>query len=61
MGRDGGAKAPPVDLYRRQIARQDSRKEKKHIKEYKLKQELKEKAPRALKDMVRSMNVNNSG
>ena len=52
MGRDGGVKAAPVDLYRRQIARQDSKKEKKHIKEYKLQQEAKEKTPKALKDMV---------
>lgn len=54
MGRDGGVKAAPVDLYRRQIARQDSKKEKKHIKEYKLHQEAKEKTPKAFKDMVTS-------
>ena len=52
MGRDGGARAQPVDLYRRQIAKQDSKKEKKHVKEYKLQQELKEKSPKAFKDMV---------
>jgi hypothetical protein len=28
------------------------RKEKKHIKEYKMQQEAKEKSPKALKDMV---------
>ena len=50
-GRDAN-RAPPVDMYRRQIARQDSRKEKKHLKEYKLQQEAKDKAPRALKEMV---------
>ena len=52
VGRDGGAKAPPVDLYRRQIARQDSKKEKRHFKEVRLQHEAKEKSPKALKDMV---------
>ena len=53
MGRDGGVKATPVDHYRRQIARQDSKKEKKHVKEYKQQQAAKEKTPKAFKDMVR--------
>ena len=55
VGRDGGAKAPPVDLYRRQIARQDSKKEKRHFKEVRLQHEAKEKSPKALKDMVSSL------
>jgi len=34
-GREGNY-APPVDQYRKRIARQDSRKEKSHMKEVKL-------------------------
>lgn len=52
MGRDGGVRATPVDHYRRQIARQDSKKEKNHMKAVKTKKENREKAPKAMRDLV---------
>jgi len=52
MGRDGGIRATPVDHYRRQIARQDSKKEKTHLRAVKMKKESREKAPKAARDMV---------
>jgi len=50
-GRDANY-APPVDQYRRRIARQDSRKEKSHMKEVKHAQETKDVAPKAVKQIV---------
>lgn len=44
--------APPVDQYRRNIARQDSKKEKLHMKEVKHAQETKDLAPKAVKQIV---------
>ena len=44
--------APPVDQYRKRIARQDSRKEKSHLKEVKHAQETKDVAPKAVKQIV---------
>ena len=44
--------APPVDQYRRRIARQDSKKEKLHMKEVKHAQETKDLAPKAVKQIV---------
>ncbi|XP_023324147.1 triple QxxK/R motif-containing protein [Eurytemora carolleeae] len=53
-GGGGGGKdsvqLPPVDLYRKRIGRQDSRKEKVHLKEVKQLQEAKEGRGLALKD-----------
>ena len=43
-------KAPPVDQYRKRIGRQDSKKEKQHLKDVKHLHEAKENAPTALKD-----------
>ena len=54
-GREGNY-APPVDQYRKRIARQDSRKEKSHMKEVKYAQETKDVAPKAVKQIV-SFNV----
>ena len=50
-GREGNY-APPVDQYRKRIARQDSRKEKSHLKEVKHAQETKDVAPKAVKQIV---------
>jgi len=50
-GREGNY-APPVDQYRKRIARQDSRKEKHHMKEVKHAQETKDVAPKAVKQIV---------
>ena len=50
-GREGNY-APPVDQYRKRIARQDSRKEKCHMKEVKHAQETKDVAPKAVKQIV---------
>ena len=44
--------APPVDQYRRRIARQDSKKEKQHLKDVKHAQETKDVAPKAVKQIV---------
>ena len=46
--------APPVDQYRRRIARQDSKKEKQHLKDVKHAQETKDVAPKAVKQIVSS-------
>ena len=43
---------PPIDLYRKRIGRQDSRKEKGHLKEVKKLQEAKEGRGIAFKDSV---------
>ena len=51
-GREGNY-APPVDQYRKRIARQDSRKEKHHMREVKHAQETKDVAPKAVKQIVR--------
>ena len=48
--------APPVDQNRKRIARQDSRKEKVHMKEVKHAQETKDIAPKAVKQMVSFFN-----
>ena len=51
----GGREAnytPQVDQYRKRIARQDSRKEKLHMKEVKHAQETKDVGPKALKQVV---------
>ena len=50
-GREGNY-APPVDQYRKRIAKQDSRKEKSHMKEVKYAQETKDVAPKAVKQIV---------
>ena len=50
-GREGNY-APPVDQYRKRIARQDSRKEKSHMKEVKHAQETKDVATKAVKQIV---------
>ena len=50
-GRDANY-APPVDQYRRRIARQDSKKERLHMKEVKHAQETKDVAPKAVKQIV---------
>ena len=52
-GREGNY-APPVDQYRKRIAKQDSRKEKSHMKEVKYAQETKDVAPKAVKQIVSS-------
>jgi len=49
----GGPQAPPIDLYRRHIGRQDSRKERKHLKSVQREHEAKENAPKALQQAVR--------
>ena len=50
-GREGNY-APPVDQYRKRIARQDSRKEKSHMKEVKHATETKDVATKAVKQIV---------
>merc|ERR1712083_445561 len=62
MGRSGGNSvgksgregqySPPIDLYRRQIAKQDNKKERKHLKEVKHHAESKSWTPKATKDVV---------
>ena len=54
-GRGKDSYVPPIDMYRRKIGKQDSKKEKVHLKEVKLKQEAKEMAPRAYREAVRSL------
>ncbi len=44
--------APPVDQYRKRIGRQDSKKEKRHLKEVKQRHEAKENRFTAYKDAV---------
>jgi len=51
-GKDTTAQMPAVDLYRKRIARQDSRKEKKHLKDVKHLQEAKEGRSLAYKDSL---------
>ena len=54
VGKGGheGSYAPPVDQYRRRIARQDSKKEKSHMKDVKHAHETKDVAPKAVKQIV---------
>ncbi len=47
-----GWQAPPVDQYRKRIGRQDSKKEKRHLKEVKQRHEAKENRFTAYKDAV---------
>jgi hypothetical protein len=49
-----GFQAPPMDQYRRRIGRQDSKKEKKHLKEVRQLHEAKENRFTAYKDSVTS-------
>ena len=49
--------APPVDQYRRRIARQDSKKEKQHLKDVKHAQETKDVAPKAVKQIVSNSSI----
>lgn len=51
-GKESLFQAPPVDLYRKRIGRQDSKKEKGHQKEIKHQHEAKEMAPVAYKQSV---------
>lgn len=55
-GVGGGGKdtiqAPPVDQYRRRIGRQDSKKEKRHLKEVRQLHEAKENRFTAYKDSI---------
>merc|ERR1711956_100528 len=54
VGKSGreGCYSPPIDLYRRQIAKQDTKKERKHLKEVKHQAESKSWTPKATKDVV---------
>merc|ERR1712223_833039 len=54
LGKSGreGCYSPPIDLYRRQIAKQDIKKERKHLKEVKHHAESKSWTPKATKDVV---------
>ena len=65
MGRNGGGsggvgkggrdavQAAPVEQYRKRIGRQDSKNQKKHLKEVKQSQELaKERTPKAIRETV---------
>lgn len=51
-GRDFATTAP-VTLYRKNIGRQNSQKEKKLLREMRQEQEARDKAPRAFREMVR--------